>query len=254
MDRADYLRRKAHFDNFLTICGRKPVLEALKTPELKSIKLHFSEKNRPATILEEIQTLASEQGVAIEHHSAAKLSRISKSAKQDQGVALDLECPNFMTLEMLLSEEDLGDTMIALDNVTNPQNLGMIIRSVAASPCTAIILPRKGCAPLNALVIKASAGNLFKAPIVRVNSLCDALHQCKKRGYNIASLEAEASNSVLDQDTAVPTIFVLGNETNGVSEEIKQACDRAYRIPMKRGVESLNVAVTASLIAYRGLK
>ena len=216
MDSINYINKKTYFDSLLTICGRKPVLEAMQANGVKAEKLHLSEKNRPAKILDEITQLASSQRIAIEYHSASELSRISKSAKQDQGVALDIKCPNCSSLDVILSKKELGMTVIALDRVTNPQNIGMIVRSVAASPSTALILPRKGCAPLNALVIKASAGNLFKAPIVRVESLESALSSCQKAGYQVASLEADAPQSLLDARAGKPTIFVLGNETDGV--------------------------------------
>lgn len=249
-DSAEYKKKKAYFDSLLTVYGRKPVLEALRTEGVTPIRLHLSERNKPASILDEISTLAAEQGAQILHQDAKALSRISKNAKQDQGVALDLQCPNFRSLEEFFSLSKTMRQVIALDRVTNPQNLGMIIRSVAASPCAAILIPKKGCAPLNSLVIKASAGALFRAPIIQVDSLRTTLLECKTHGFDIAALDVNAKKSLFDQTDFSSSVFVLGNETDGISEEISALCDHAYQIPMARGVESLNVAVTAALIAF----
>lgn len=249
-DSTEYKKKKAYFDSLLTVYGRKPVLEALQSQGAKPVKLHLSERNKPAAILDQIINLTSSEGAEVCYHSPAALSRISKNARQDQGVALDLKCQSFQTIDKFLAGPMASTSLIALDRVTNPQNLGMIIRSVAASPMTALIIPTNGCAPLNSLVIKASAGALFRAPIIQVRDLDSALEQCQTRGFRIASLEPSASESLMDYSSITPTVFVLGNETDGVSEQISKRCNLTLKIPMQRGVESLNVAVTAALIAF----
>ena len=252
-DSKAYTDKKAFFKRVLTLYGRKPVLEALRDTRLQHYRLHISERNRPAAILKEITALAESRHIKIQHHSAAELSRISKNAKQDQGVALDVHCPHFQDLATFLSQPSRGNRVLALDGVTNPQNLGMIIRSVAASHTAGLLIPRKGCAALGPLVIKASAGTLFSAPIVQVDNLPQALREAKQKGYLIATMEGDATESALTYSTSTPTIFVLGNESEGVSNDIHQMADRTLSIPMQRGVESLNVAVAASLIAFSGM-
>jgi len=249
-DSQEYQAKKAQFDRMLTIYGRKPVLEALQTPGCKVERLHFSSRNKPAAILNEITDLAQKQGAEIFEHAPQALSRISKNAKQDQGVAADIACRNFMTLEQLISSKKTSQRVIALDRITNPQNLGMIIRSVAASKFDALILPRKGCAALSPLVIKASAGTLLKAPVVQVESLSTALGELRKVGHTIYSLSLAAEHSLMSRPRTDFETFVLGNETEGVSPQVNSLCDSAVKIPMQRGVESLNVAVTAALICF----
>lgn len=248
-DTREYKKKKAYFDSLFTVYGRKPVLEALHA-NTEPVRLHLSERNRSASIIDQIVELATSKGAEIFYHSAAALSRISKNAKQDQGVALDIRCPSFQSLDQFLTAAHSSNCVIALDRVTNPQNLGMIIRSIAASPASALLIPKKGCAPLNSLVIKASAGTIFKAPIVQTEDLIETLRSCKKSGFQVVSLRLDATESALDFQAKVPTIFVLGNETDGVSGEITSLCDTSLRIPMERGIESLNVAVTAALIAF----
>jgi len=249
-DSPEYLAKKARFERLLTVYGRKPVLEALQTPGCKVDRLHLSSRNKPAAILNEIQTLAESQGAEVLEHDPKALSRISKNAKQDQGVAADIACPNFQSLDQLINNQSDTQRIIALDNVTNPQNLGMIIRSVTASPFDALIIPRKGCAPLSSLVIKASAGTLFKAPVVQVDSLSKALKELKQSGHSLYSLNLNAETHLQDRKRKKLETFVLGNETQGVSANIDSLCDKQMLIPMKRGVESLNVAVTAALICF----
>jgi 23S rRNA (guanosine2251-2'-O)-methyltransferase len=138
--------------------------------------------------------------------------------------------------------------LIALDGIQNPQNLGMIIRSCAAGDIDGIILPKKSSAKISPLVIKASAGTLFKLPIYYCNGLEDVLSDLQET--KIYALSSHAKNSIYDLQTNKKSIFVLGNESEGVSPEVEQLCNDKLSIPMKRGVESLNVAVTASLIAF----
>lgn len=260
-DSEHYLKRKRFFNSLLTVFGRLSVLEALQTDGIEAYKLHLSSRNKAAPILDEIQALAEQKGAEIVFHDKAALSRISKNAKQDQGVALDIKPAGFEELEpdtTFTQSAAEGAEYIALDHITNPQNVGMIIRSVCASPIKALILPRKGCAKLDALVIKASAGTLFRAPIMRCDKIGDALISASRAGVDIIGLDLKATKTLADISQAPHSgqarqskIFVLGNESDGISAETKKLCTSKVKIPMHNRVESLNVAVTASLIALR---
>ena len=248
-DSQAYLAKKAFFDKILTIYGRNAVLEALQDETVEIHKLHLSSSNKPAAVLSQIEDLASRRQIEIAYHDKKALSRISKNAKQDQGVALDIILPHSGDLESFLSQHS-HYRIIALDGVTNPQNLGMIIRSCAAGQIDAILLPGKGNAQISPLVIKASAGTLFKLPLLRVPSLHRALSAMQEEGATLYTLASDAPQDY--RETAYPdcTVFVLGNESSGVSTEVRALCDSSISIPMQRGVESLNVAVTAALLAF----
>lgn len=251
-DSEQYRLKKKHFDRVLTIYGRKTVLEALQMKNLNIQCLHLADTNRPAQILAEIRALAEASGAEIKYYDRMGLSRISKNAKQDQGVALDILPARF---EELKPEKHFNhgqvQEYIALDGIANPQNLGMIIRSVSASSIAGLILPRKGCAKLDALVIKASAGTLFKAPILRCASLDEALSGAQDRHCAIVGMDLNARHTLRELTPTSTTIFVLGNESEGLSKSTRQRCTQTLRIPMYNDVESLNVAVTAGLIALR---
>ncbi|MEZ5572342.1 MAG: RNA methyltransferase [Halioglobus sp.] len=235
----------------LTVYGRKPVLETLQNKSLSCFALHLAESNREAGTIAQIRELAEHLGVPIKQHSREALARISKNGKQDQGVAVDVMCPAFSSLDDFLAKpSQLPRRLLALDGITNPQNLGMIIRSAAAGAIDGIILARKGTAALGPLVIKSSAGTVFRAPLLHCNTLTDALRQCQKQGAQVCTLEARSQHSLFQHVSPDFCVYVLGNETEGVSSEIRALSDVRVSIPMRNGVESLNVAVTASLIAY----
>lgn len=247
-----YAAKKAFFTRVLTVYGRKPVLEVMRDPRLRCHALHLAESNRGGGIIQTLIEEASKQELPIHYHDRQALSRISKNGKQDQGVALDVLCPEFRTLEEYLQELPAlpAQRIIALDGITNPQNLGMILRSAAAGSIDAILWSRRGNAALGPLVIKASAGTLYRAPLVFCEALPEALRHLASGGGEICSLEADATETLFEHRCQGHAIYVLGNETEGVSREVRKLASRHLRIPMNNGVESLNVAVTASLIAY----
>lgn len=253
-EQAAYLEKKAQYERMLTVYGRKAVLETLRDESLQCHAVHLADSNRNNGIVNEIVTAANARQVVVKMHSRAELARISKNGKQDQGVAVDVLCPAFQQLNDYLahtvSRAKTPQRLLALDGISNPQNLGMIIRSAAAGAIDGIVLAQKGNAALGPLVIKASAGTLYKAPILRCNSLLDALAECREHGAQIFSLEASAPQTLFDHSEGALNVYVLGNETQGVSKDVSALADMPLSIPMRNGVESLNVAVTASLIAF----
>ncbi|GAA5523797.1 putative tRNA/rRNA methyltransferase Rv3579c [Microbulbifer aestuariivivens] len=250
-DSPEYLEKRAFYDSLLTIYGRKPVLEALEDLSLPVHKLHLATSNRRDHLIARLEQLATERRIEIAHWDRKGLSRISKNARQDQGVALDLALPHYGTAERFLQESQAKYELLALDGITNPQNLGMIIRSACAGGIDGILLPRKGCAQIDPLVIKASTGAVFKTRILRCDSLAATLEQFRASGAEIFGLSSHAEDTLSAINSDQPKVFVLGNETRGVGEAVARQCSRLVRIPMRNNVESLNVAVTAALISFR---
>ena len=235
----------------LTVYGRKAVLETLRDNTLTCHALHIASSNRRAGIVQDILALAGQRNLTVKEHSREALARISRNGKQDQGVALDVICPQFASVDDFIAQRTTTTTrLIALDGITNPQNLGMIIRSAAAGNIQGLVLPRRGNAALGPLVIKASAGTIYRAPLLLCEDLATALAALREASFGIYHLDAAAEQSLFEQAGKRDTVYVLGNETSGVSDAARSMTDGALRIPMKNGVESLNVAVSASLIAY----
>jgi 23S rRNA (guanosine2251-2'-O)-methyltransferase len=216
--------------------------------------VHLADSNKPGGIIRDIEQLAAQRGIPIKHHGKTELSRISKNSREDQGVAADLQLPRYRHLDAFLNEwsPSAGTRLLALDRITNPQNLGMLIRSACAGGIDAVLLPDKGSAPLSPLVIKASAGTVFKCPLLRCGELTAALAALQRRGLRVCVLSSHAEQTLEQLPRDAGRVYVLGNESEGVSPAVEALADTRVRIPMANGVESLNVAVTAALLAYCG--
>jgi hypothetical protein len=133
-----YQQRKSRFGRCLTVYGRKTVLEALQAEGVVCERLHLAKSNKPAPLLDEIEALARAQGSQVVLHERTELARISRHSREDQGVAADVRTPGYRQLAELMPLAPAAHAaLLAVDGVTNPQNLGMLIRSAAAGGCGA---------------------------------------------------------------------------------------------------------------------
>ena len=137
-----------------------------------------------------------------------------------------------------------------LDGLQNPANLGLVLRSLCAAGVAGIILPKRGCAPLNPLAIKASAGVAFKAPIWICDSAEEAAELLIKAGFDLLGLRGRGEESLYESTWVGKTVWVLGNESEGISPEVIPYIKRWVYLPMTSGVESLNAAVAGSIVAF----
>jgi len=246
-DSKEYLDKKAFFDRVITVYGRNVVVEVLEDENVTIHKLHLADSNKQDGVISTILSLAKKRAVEIAYHDKNALSRISKNAKQDQGVCADIIAETYKNANEIADLKEYR--LLALDGVQNPQNLGMIIRSAAAGNIDGIILPKKNSAKISPLVIKASAGTLFKIPIYYCNALEDVLKKIKNE-CDIFALNSSAKDDLNSLHVSRKAVFILGNESDGISREVQSLCNASVKIPMNRGVESLNVAVTAALISF----
>ena len=251
VDTKKYLNRKNFYEKLLTVYGKNPVLEALKNPEVIFHKIHIAQTKKITDFNKNILEIAEKRGIEVISHTRKSLSRISKNINQDQGIAADLQFANHHLFPDFINFMPKNNfTLIALDGITNPQNLGMIIRSVTASPSYGILLPNKGNAALSPLVVKASAGTIFKSTLIKCNSLEEAIPRLRDEGVSICALSGVRGTSISEFKIKSPVVYVLGNETTGVSKSVSDLCTHQIKIPMSNGVESLNVSVVAALLAF----
>jgi 23S rRNA (guanosine2251-2'-O)-methyltransferase len=243
----NYQEKQRTVSKLLTIYGRNAVEEALQDTSLNIYKLHLADSNKKAAVIDNCIRLAEKRNITVEYHDKRQLSFISKNAKQDQGIALDIQLAKLANISELAPQ--IHRNLILLDNITNPQNVGMIIRSVAAGFIDGLIIPEKGCAELGSLVIKASAGSIFKAAIFRCKNTAEALQKLQG-DYQLLGLSLDSEVDFFDHSFSMNTVFILGNESQGISEASLAACQALVKIPMNNQVESLNVAVTAALCAF----
>lgn len=234
---------------YLVLHGRKPVQEALEEG-LEIACIHVSSK-ATGDIVQRIKSLARARGIRIEITSESRISALSKSG-QHQGVAADLQTQRMQSLPQFLSERNgrkHQTAVVVLDGVHNPANVGMIIRTVTAAGLDGIIVPDKGTASINPVVIKASAGTVFKAPIVRVDTAINAIDQLIENRFEILGLELKGE-SIFQTEFSERMALVLGNETFGLSAGTTERMSKSVSIPLTNKIESLNVAATAAIVSY----
>lgn len=236
-------------DRFITIYGRKPVLAALEDPALTVDKVIMAD-NAGGSSAQEILTVAAQRNVLVTKASAQRVKVLAGNGKQDQGVLADIVVSTMRTLTAALSGPGQPASVLLLDGITTPANVGMILRTATAAGIDGIVVPRHGVAKLDPLVVKASAGVAFQAPILRCSTAQEAAEQLSEAGYLIAGMAAKAKKTIFEAELPRRVAFVLGGETFGLSAKVANRVRRWVSIPMANGVESLNVASAAAVLCF----
>jgi 23S rRNA (guanosine2251-2'-O)-methyltransferase len=236
-------------DRFLTVYGRKPVLEALDDPSLRVDKVILSEESRGPGATEILQA-AKAAGVTVQRASAHRVKVLAGNGKQDQGVLADVVAPRMLPLGTALAATPPPSPVLLLDGITTPANVGMILRTATAAGLGGIVVPRRGVAALDPMVVKASAGVAFRAPLLRCMTAREAVEMLIEAGYGIYALGASGSKSLFDAELPQRAAFVLGGETGGVSQEVGELVTEWLSIPMPGDVESLNVSAAAAVLSF----
>jgi 23S rRNA (guanosine2251-2'-O)-methyltransferase len=235
-------------DRFVTVFGRKPVLEALADADLRVDKVVLADNARGAAA-REILSAAAARSVRVERASAHRVKVLAGNGKQDQGVLADVVAPRMRRLSDALSSGSLSSVLV-LDGITTPANVGMILRTATAAGLSGIVVPRRGVASLDPLVVKASAGVAFHAPVLRCYTAEEAATSLREAGFPLFALSGSAPVSLFDADLPARAAYVLGGETAGVSEPVRASVTGSLSIPMAGGVESLNVASAAAVLCF----
>ncbi|QRP47286.1 RNA methyltransferase [Amycolatopsis sp. FDAARGOS 1241] len=236
-------------DRFLTVYGRKPVLEALGDEGLQVDKVILADTARGPGAAE-IQRAAKAAGVPVQRASAHRVKVLAGNGKQDQGVLADVVAPRMRSLGAALDSRRPPARVLLLDGITTPANVGMILRTATAAGLEGVIVPRRGVAALDPLVVKASAGVAFRAPVLRCGNAREAAELLTEAGYGLYALSASGKSTVFDVELPQRAAFVLGGETAGVSPEVAELVTDWLSIPMPGDVESLNVAAAAAVLSF----
>ena len=239
-------------DRYLTIVGRKPVLEALQRSDLQYGELLIDRKLKK-NALTDILNGAKVKGIKPIFCELKKVNRRSKNPKQDQGVALDIETPLIDQLDAW-SRLHKNGTLLVADGVSTPGNVGMMIRSAAAAGLSGLVLPEHNCPRIGPLVVKASAGTIFHCPVLKTTDAASGIQCLKAAGWHICALDARGENQLFQMNVKPRTAWVLGNETHGISDAVVPLVDTWVSIPMAAGVESLNVAMSATIVAFDSVR
>ncbi|MFA6233610.1 MAG: 23S rRNA (guanosine(2251)-2'-O)-methyltransferase RlmB [Bacteroidota bacterium] len=231
------------------IHGRNPIIEAFRSgTTVAKIFIRFGTQGH---VVEEIKRYAREHGVLVTQLDKQKFDRLG-APQEAQGIVALIEEITQMTLQELLAQRREQDPpfYLAVDNVTDPRNLGAILRSAECAGVHGIILPHRDSSPITDVVVKTSAGATAHLPIARVDNLHQALMQLKEEDIWVAGLDAEGDTDMLGFDGYRPICLVVGSEGKGLRPLIRKSCDILIRIPMWGNVASLNASVAAALALY----
>ncbi len=179
-----------------------------------------------------------------------RLARLLPEGAVHQGVALEVEPLDPVALEQVIG----AGTLAALDQITDPHNVGAILRSAAAFGIAALILPKDHAPAESAVMAKAASGALERVPLVRVTNLSSTLKVLKKADYWIAGLDAGGSRPVATVGELAPLCLVLGAEGRGLRRLSAEQCDLIVSIPIRGEMESLNVSNAAAIAFYQAAR
>jgi 23S rRNA (guanosine2251-2'-O)-methyltransferase len=235
------------------VYGVNPVLEALKVHpnEVVRVLLERGKEGRRSQGADRVAHAAAQAGVRVEDVGQGELAHRSRSGVH-QGVGAELADFRYAELEDLLAgfRGPAPALLLVLDGVTDPQNLGALVRSAHALGAHGVVLPKDRAAGVTPAAFKAAAGALEHCPVARVTNLSRALERIKEQGIWTVALAAEADRELSALDLTVPTAVVLGSEGTGVRPLVRKTCDHLARIPMAGQVGSLNVAAAGAVALY----
>lgn len=228
--------------------GRQAVRELLRARTRAVHEVWMARGLPPAPILDELRSLAKSLGAVVREVPAGELEANAKS-DAPQGVLARAAPLPMMSEDGLFS--NTSAFVVALDGVTDPRNLGAVLRSAEGAGVTGLLLPRHRSAQVTPVVTKAAAGAVEHVPIVTVAGLPGALERAKRAGLWIVGLDESGDQSLFDFGLAdQPLVLVFGAEGRGLSQLTRKRCDAVISVPMIGALDSLNVSAAATLACY----
>ena len=235
------------------VTGRNAVLEALRT-RMPATALYIAARVEMDDRMREILRLATHQSVPMLEIMRPELDRMTDRDTVHQGVALKVPPMEYAhPMDVLDDVLDRGGLplLVALDGVTDPRNLGAIIRSVAAFGGHGVILPQRRSAGLGSAAWKTSAGAAARIPVAMATNLTQTLKELKKRGVFVVGLDGGGDVALPGLELADrPLVLVVGSEGKGLSRLVTEHCDAVVSIPISAVTESLNAGIAASVALY----
>ena len=244
----DFINKRS-FDDW--IWGKHSVYEALSSDRAINRIWCTSEIFSSDKFYILLKDLKSE-GVLIEEVSWNRLSQLTYGASH-QGVALQLACSKTIPLDKLIDiskKNSSNPIILALDGITDPHNVGAIIRSAEAFDCKGIIIPQRRSAGLTGTVAKVAAGALEHLHVSRVVNLNRALVELKKNGFIVIGLTEYGQMPILNFYEKMPLVVIVGAEDKGISLLTQKKCDYLLSIPLKGKTSSLNASVAAAISLF----
>jgi len=227
------------------LAGRRPVLEALRANT--RIRRIYIEPQRADPAIREA---AEAQGISLAHRDRAELDRLTEGVRHQGVVALADEYP-FCEVDDLVGRANTPAVIVALDQVTDPQNLGAIIRSAVTLGVDGLIIQKHRAAGITPSVVRASAGATEHASIARVTNLQKTLQSLSKAGLEVIGLDAGGEMDVRElPPSSQGRVLVVGSEGKGLRRMVRERCDMIVQIHQEGPMDSLNASVAAAIAMY----
>ncbi len=238
-------------DNEL-IAGRNPVAEAVRAG-VPIERVFVATGNTTDERVEEVVQAAARAGAPVFEVTRHDLEVASDGAAH-QGIAIEVPAYQYTTVEDLLadSRQQIGQPLlIALDQVTDPHNLGAVLRSGDAFGADGVIIPERRSVGVTTAAWKVSAGAAARVPVARASNLVRALRTCQQAGFFVVGLDGSSDLAIRGLQLATePLVVVTGAEGAGLSRLVRETCDQVVSIPISSRVESLNAAVATGIALY----
>lgn len=235
------------------IVGRHAVREVIQSGHaINKVLIQEGVKKQQ---IDDILKSAKSQKLVIQTVPKSKLDQIANAPHQ--GVAAYIAPYEYASLDDFLAKQankETLSTVIILDGLEDPHNLGSILRTADATGVDGIIIPKRRSVALTQTVAKASTGAIQHVPVIRVTNLSQTMDTLKDQGYWIAGAEANNATDYRQMQVDMPLAIVIGSEGQGMSKRVKDKCDFYIKIPMVGHVNSLNASVAASLLMYEVLR
>jgi 23S rRNA (guanosine2251-2'-O)-methyltransferase len=246
-------QRAKQTDEFEVVTGRNSVLEALRA-KIPATALYIATRIEYDDRVKEVMQIATKRGLPILEVMRPELDRLAGFDSVHQGLALKVPPYEYAHPTDLLDKivaSGRVPLLVALDGVTDPRNLGAIIRSVAAFGGHGVIVPQRRSVGLTAAAWKTSAGAAARTPVAMASNLTQTLKAFKERGVFVLGLAGEGDTPLPELSWAKePLVVVVGSEGKGLSRLVTETCDAVISIPINSSTESLNAGIAASVTLY----
>lgn len=232
------------------VAGRNAVIEALRA-EVPVATMYVAGRIESDDRVREAITTATERGIPILETPRGELDRLTDGAVH-QGLAIQVPPYEYAHPGDLIDPEAPGiPLVVALDGITDPRNLGAIVRSVAAFGGHGVVVPQRRSVGMTASAWKTSAGAAARIPVAQCSNLTTALKDFRKAGFFVIGLDMDGDVELPDLELASePLVVVVGSEGKGLSRLVSETCDQIVSVPMSSAVESLNAGIATGVTLY----
>ena len=234
--------------------GRNAVIEALRT-ETAIDKIYIAKGETDKT-LGHIASKARDMGIVVVEADRRKLDNMSRTHAH-QGVIALAAVREYVSVESILNaaaEKGEAPLLVVCDEISDPHNLGAILRTAECAGAHGVIIPKRRSAGLTAVVAKTSAGAVSYMPVARVPNIAALLKDLKKQGVWVFGTAAEGTTTLYNADLKGPAAIVIGSEGDGMSRLVSDNCDFLVSIPMKGKISSLNASAAAAILLYEAVR